>query len=71
MTTEISSLHLLFFIHFFKPFFTLFITGSKTWDRFQMRIHKRVIDFTAPTNKVKEVTNLTIPPGVDIEVTVM
>merc|ERR1712193_246569 len=26
--------------------------GSKTWDRFQMRIHKRVIDLQSPTETV-------------------
>merc|ERR1712189_162248 len=27
--------------------------GSKTWDRFQMRIHKRVIDLHSPSEIVK------------------
>ena len=27
--------------------------GSKTWDRFEMRIHKRIIDLNAPTEVVK------------------
>ncbi|XP_064219197.1 small ribosomal subunit protein uS10-like [Aotus nancymaae] len=27
--------------------------GSKTWDRFQMRIHKRLIDFHSPSEIVK------------------
>jgi small subunit ribosomal protein S20e len=29
--------------------------GSDTWDRFEMRIHKRVIDLDCPISKVKEV----------------
>ncbi len=29
--------------------------GTDTWDRFQMRIHKRVIDVSCPVNKLKEV----------------
>ena len=44
--------------------------GSKTWDRFQMRIHKRVIDVTAPSEVVKQITSIAIEPGVDIEVTI-
>merc|ERR1712117_973687 len=28
--------------------------GSKTWDRFQMRIHKRVIDLHSPSEIVKQ-----------------
>lgn len=45
--------------------------GSKTWDRFEMRIHKRLIDLTAYSNEiVKEVTAISIEPGVEIEVTV-
>ena len=30
--------------------------GSKTWDRFQMRIHKRVIDLHSPLETVKQIT---------------
>merc|ERR1712002_353393 len=28
--------------------------GSKTWDKFQMRIHKRVIDLHSPSEIVKQ-----------------
>jgi len=42
--------------------------GSKTWDRFEMRIHKRIIDLKAPTDVVKKITAITIEPGVDVEV---
>lgn len=44
--------------------------GSKTWDAFEMRIHKRVIDLQAPTVIVKKITQITIEPGVDVEVTI-
>jgi len=44
--------------------------GSKTWDRFQMRIHKRVIDLESPSEIVKQITSISIEPGVDVEVTV-
>uniref|UniRef100_A0A3B5KKD9 Small ribosomal subunit protein uS10 n=1 Tax=Takifugu rubripes TaxID=31033 RepID=A0A3B5KKD9_TAKRU len=30
--------------------------GSKTWDRFQMRIHKRLIDLHSPSEIVKQIT---------------
>uniref|UniRef100_F7ICS1 Small ribosomal subunit protein uS10 n=1 Tax=Callithrix jacchus TaxID=9483 RepID=F7ICS1_CALJA len=60
-----------------KPTKTLRITtrktpggeGSKTWDRFQMRIHKRLIDLHRPSEIVKQVTSIGIEPGVEVEVT--
>ena len=39
--------------------------GSKTWDRFQMRIHKRVIDLHSPSEVVKQITSINIEPGVE------
>lgn len=36
--------------------------GSKTWDRFQMRIHKWHIDLHSPSEIVK--------PGIEVEVTI-
>merc|ERR1712050_748391 len=44
--------------------------GSKTWDKFQMRIHKRVIDLQSPTETVRQITQLSIDPGIDVEVTI-
>lgn len=44
--------------------------GSKTWDRFQMRIHKRVIDLHSSPEKVKQITSISIEPGVEVEVTI-
>lgn len=44
--------------------------GSKTWDHYEMKIHKRYIDLTAPIVLVKEISQLTIEPGVDVEITV-
>ncbi len=44
--------------------------GSKTWDRFEMRIHKRVIDIYCPSSVVKEITNFRIDPGVDVNLIV-
>lgn len=43
--------------------------GSKTWDRFQMRIHKRVIDIISTIEDFKQITNINMEAGVEIEVT--
>merc|ERR1712013_339267 len=44
--------------------------GSKTWDRFEMRVHKRLIDLHSARSVVQQITSITIEPGVDIEVTI-
>lgn len=44
--------------------------GSKTWDRFTMNIHKRVIDIECAAESVKDITSISIEPGVDIELSV-
>lgn len=44
--------------------------GSKTWDRFEMRIHKRVIDLKCSMESMKSITAIKIESGVDVEVTV-
>lgn len=44
--------------------------GTKTWDRFEMRIHKRIIDLTSPVDVVKQITSVSIEPGVEVEVTI-
>jgi len=43
--------------------------GSKTWDLFEMRIHKRLIDLNAPTEVVKAII-INIEAGVEVEVTI-
>ena len=43
--------------------------GSKTWDSYEMRIHKRLIDLTAPTEVVKQII-INIEAGVEVEVTI-
>lgn len=41
-------------------------------EQFEMRVHKRMIDIINPNSKVTEaLTNLSLPSGVDIEVTMM
>lgn len=44
--------------------------GTHSWDRFQMHIHKRIIDLLSSSDVVKQITAVTIEPGVDVEVTV-
>jgi len=44
--------------------------GSKTWDRFQMRVHKRLINMHSPSEILKQITSISIEPGVDVEVTI-
>ncbi|OCK84416.1 ribosomal protein S1 [Lepidopterella palustris CBS 459.81] len=43
--------------------------GSKTWDTFEMRVHKRLIDLNAPTEVVKQII-INIEAGVEVEVTI-
>lgn len=42
--------------------------GSKTWDRYEMRIRKRIIDLVASPEMVKQITAFKMEPYVDIEV---
>ncbi|XP_036604205.1 40S ribosomal protein S20-like [Trichosurus vulpecula] len=44
--------------------------GSKTWDCFQMRIHKCLIDLHGPSEIVKQITSISSEPGEEVEVTV-
>merc|ERR1719246_234402 len=44
--------------------------GTNTWDRFEMRIHKRLIDLHSPSEIVKQITSISIEPGAEVEVTI-
>eukprot|EP01102_Stenamoeba_stenopodia_P003032 TRINITY_DN12961_c0_g1_i1.p1 TRINITY_DN12961_c0_g1~~TRINITY_DN12961_c0_g1_i1.p1 ORF type:complete len:165 (+),score=19.70 TRINITY_DN12961_c0_g1_i1:49-543(+) len=44
--------------------------GTNTWDRFEMRIHKRLIDLHSPSEVVRQITSIQIEPGVEVEVTI-
>ena len=44
--------------------------GTNTWDRLEMRIHKRLIDLHSPADVVKQITSINIEPGVEVEVTI-
>jgi len=36
-----------------------------------MRIHKRLIDLVSPSDAVKQITSITIEPGVEVEITMV
>ncbi|OMO55999.1 Ribosomal protein S10 [Corchorus capsularis] len=44
--------------------------GTNTYDRFELRIHKRLIDLYSTAEVVKQVTSITVEPGVHVEVTI-
>jgi small subunit ribosomal protein S20e len=44
--------------------------GTNTWDRFELRIHKRILDLNAPAELVKQITSITMEPGVEAEVVI-
>eukprot|EP00271_Cylindrocystis_brebissonii_P023210 TRINITY_DN9504_c0_g1_i1.p1 TRINITY_DN9504_c0_g1~~TRINITY_DN9504_c0_g1_i1.p1 ORF type:complete len:127 (+),score=38.47 TRINITY_DN9504_c0_g1_i1:216-596(+) len=44
--------------------------GTNTYDRFELRVHKRVIDLHSPSEVVKQITSISIEPGVEVDVTV-
>lgn len=42
--------------------------GSETFDKFEMRIHKRLIDLHSPSEIVKQITSISIEPGVEVRI---
>ena len=44
--------------------------GTNTWDRFEMRIHKRVIDIMCPSSMIKDITTFKIDASVDVNLIV-
>ena len=44
--------------------------GTNTWDRYEMRIHKRVIDIHCPSSAVKDITHFKIHASVDVNLIV-
>ena len=43
--------------------------GTNTYDRFQMRIHKRVLELFCAQDVVRQIANISMEPGVNVEVT--
>ena len=45
--------------------------GTNTWDRFQMRIHKRILDLKCPLGVLNQITkSFRLAAGVDVELTI-
>ena len=42
--------------------------GTATFDRWEMRIHKRIVTLICPAEYIKKVTDFAIDPGVEVEV---
>jgi small subunit ribosomal protein S10 len=42
--------------------------GNATWDRWEMRIHKRIIDIGANERALRQVVRIAIPEGVKIDI---
>ena len=45
--------------------------GTETYDHFELRIYKRVIDFVGSAASVKQVTQIGLEPEVHVEVSVI
>ncbi|KAH8609629.1 putative Ribosomal protein S10p S20e [Trypanosoma vivax] len=44
--------------------------GTNTWDTFEMKIYKRLIDLRAPTEVMRGITSFQIDAGVDVCITI-
>ncbi len=44
--------------------------GTNTWDRYEMRVHKRYIDIYCPTSAIRHITDTRLEPGIDVNMTV-
>jgi len=42
--------------------------GSETWDRWEMRIHKRLIELDADERALRQLMRIRVPDGVNIEI---
>ncbi|MBI1968716.1 30S ribosomal protein S10 [Candidatus Woesearchaeota archaeon] len=42
--------------------------GTATWERYEMRVHKRLIDLAADERTLRLVMRVPIPDGVNIEI---
>merc|ERR1719512_555683 len=46
--------------------------GTNTWDKFEMRIHKRLIDlYDVSSDAVKQITAIELEAGVEVDVTIV
>ena len=42
--------------------------GTNTYDKWEMRIHTRIVEIKCPPASVSDITNFKIKPGVDINI---
>ncbi len=42
--------------------------GTATWERWEMRIHKRLIDIEADERTMRQIMRVNVPDGVNIEI---
>ncbi|HDM22703.1 MAG: 30S ribosomal protein S10 [Methanomicrobia archaeon] len=42
--------------------------GTATWERWEMRVHKRLIEIDADDRTMRQVMRVTVPEGVNIEI---
>jgi len=42
--------------------------GSETWDRWEMRVHKRLIELDADERALRQLMRIQVPDGVNIEI---
>lgn len=42
--------------------------GSETWDHWEMRIHKRLVDLQADERAMRQLLRITVPDGVHISI---
>ncbi len=42
--------------------------GTETWERWEMRIHKRIIDVDADERSLRQIMRVQVPDGVHIEI---
>lgn len=44
--------------------------GTNTWDTFELKIYKRIVDLEAPADKVKTISAFQIEAGVHVAITI-
>ncbi len=42
--------------------------GSETWDHWEMRVHKRLIDISADERALRQIMRIQVPRDVNIEI---
>merc|ERR1712080_51194 len=44
--------------------------GTNTWDKWEMKLHKSIMDLICSTENVKKITDVVIEPGVEVEISI-